>query len=298
MAPLLSFLPTGIRERARSARRAGRRWKSQLVKRLHRPNVYRLRTPERVGVVFTAPSDMRVDERLFLYGLVRGFQPERVLEIGVLQGGGGAIMANAMEDNGRGQIIGVDPAPDLKVRASHLHGRYRVIAKPSPDAIPEARAAAGGLFDLVLVDGLHQYRQVVRDIEGVLPHLADGAYVLFHDAFHFGVATAIREALEAHPALHDCGYACRTARIHYDPVTPYNGFRMLRFAAAPIADVERVVAPIYAAAGKVPPPFDRDMVDHDCWYCRAVEPCPRCRQRAASGQPAAARPVDAHATAP
>lgn len=145
-----------------------------MVKRLTRPNIYRLSTPERIGVVFTAPADMRIDERMFLYGLVRGFQPDRVLEIGVLQGGGGAIMANAMEETGKGVIIGLDPAPDLKVRKADLHGRYRVISKPSPEGIPEAVEAAGGPFDFVLVDGLHKHSQVRRDIAGIVPHLTEG----------------------------------------------------------------------------------------------------------------------------
>src|SRR5688572_16181894 len=157
MGKLSSLIPPGAREVVRSIRRRAGRLKTQVVRRLCRPNVYRLGTPERVGVVFTAPSDMRVDERLFLYSLVRGFQPQRVLEIGVRHGGGGAIMAHALEENGAAMIIGLDPSPDLKVRPSALHGRYRVIAKPSPDAIPEARKAAGGPFDFVLVDGLHQY---------------------------------------------------------------------------------------------------------------------------------------------
>jgi predicted O-methyltransferase YrrM len=275
------MIPARLKELLRQTRRAARRVKANAVKRLTRPNVYRLSTPERVGVVFSAPSDMRVDERLFLYSLVRGFQPERALEIGVLRGGGGAIMANAMEENGRGLIIGLDPAPDLRVRPRDLHGRYRVITRPSPEGLPEARDAAGGAFDFVLVDGLHQYSQVRRDIEGVLPHVADGAYVLFHDAFHYGVATAIREAVESNPNLHDCGYACRTARIHSDPVTPYNGFRLLRFATSRVADVEREVARIYAAEGEAPPPLRRDALDHDVWYCRAVKPCARCAARIA-----------------
>jgi predicted O-methyltransferase YrrM len=284
---------------ARSARTYVTAAAAPIARRMRRPNVYRLDTPERVGVVFTAPSDMRVDERLFLYSLVRGFRPERALEIGVLQGGGGAIMANAMEENGVGVIIGLDPSPQLAVRPADLHGRYRVIARPSPEGIAEARAAAGGPFDFVLVDGLHQYSQVRRDIEGLLPHLADGAYVLFHDAFHFGVATAIREAVLADPALHDCGYACRTARIHHDPVTPYNGFRLLRYAASAVEDVERVVAPMYAAAGKAPPPLTQHMLDHDGWYCRSVAPCPRCRERLAAGESLARRrepASESHAT--
>jgi predicted O-methyltransferase YrrM len=237
VSALKSLLPENVRSALRGVRRKARAAGKRAAARIKRPNLYRLDTPERVGVIFTAPSDMRIDERLFLYSFVRGFQPERVLEIGTFQGGGGAIMANALEEiGGRGRIVAIDPEPDLRVKEKDFHGRYTVIRKFSPDAIPEAREQVGGPFDFALVDGLHTYDQVKRDIAGLLPHLADGAYVLFHDAFHYGVATAIREAVEGEPRLlHDCGYVCRTARVGSHPYTPYNGFRLLRCASGPLA---------------------------------------------------------------
>jgi len=113
------------------------------------------------------------------------------------------------------------------------------------------------------------------------------AYLLFHDAFHYGVATAIREAVEANPALVDCGYPCRTANVYADPVTPYNGFRLLRWTAAPVAprsvDVEQVLDPIYAEHKRPRPPYRTDMLNHDIWYCRAVSPCEYCRTKQAAG---------------
>ena len=54
-------------------------------------------------------------------------------------------------------------------------------------------------------------RQVVRDIAGLLPHLADGADGLFHDAFHFGVATAIGEGVAADARL------LRSGGLHLRP---------------------------------------------------------------------------------
>lgn len=297
MAKLSAWLPPRVKEVVHDARRSAKRLRSRLVRRLSRPNLYRLDTPERVGVVFTAPSDMRIDERLFLYSLVRGFRPDRALEIGVLQGGGGAIMANAMEDNGKGIIIGLDPAPNLRVRSADLHGRYTVITQPSPQGVPDARAAAGGPFDFVLIDGLHMHEQVRKDIDAVLPHLADGAYVLFHDAFHYGVATAIREAVESEPRLYDCGYACRTANFH-DPATPYNGFRLLRFGQSPVVDVQRTVEPLYAQAGKPMPSLTEEVLDHDVWYCRAVKPCPRCAARGAPTPNGDGLGHERHAAAP
>ena len=61
MGSLSLMIPPGLRELARKTRRAARRATSGTVQRLKRPNLYRLDTQERVGVVFTAPSDMRVD---------------------------------------------------------------------------------------------------------------------------------------------------------------------------------------------------------------------------------------------
>ena len=274
-----ALLPVPVRSSLKQARRAVRDGLRAVGRRMRRPNLYRLDTPERVGVVYTAPSDMRIDERIFLYAFVRGFQPERALEIGVLRGGSAAIITNAMEENGKGRLIGIDPAPDITIPWDHYHGRYTLVRKPSPEAVAEARAAAGGPFDFVLIDGLHIYDQVGRDIAAVLPVVSDGAYILFHDAFHYGVATAIREAVESNPGLQDCGYPCRTAVTGVDPWTPYNGFRLLRCdaSAARSVDVERTVAPAYAARGQMRPELRRDSLNHDLWYCRAVSPCDRCR---------------------
>ena len=283
-ALMKSMVPEPVRAGLKKARRRLRDTVRAASRRLTRPNLYRLDTPERVGVAFTAPSDMLLDERLFLYAFVRGFRPQKALEIGVLRGGSAAVIANAMQENGIGMLAGIDPEPDMKVKWADLHGRYTLVRECSPQGIPAAvEAVGGGPLDFVLIDGLHMYDQVVKDIAGVLPHLADGAYVLFHDAFHYGVATAIREAVEANASLVDCGYPCRTANHWADPAMPYNGFRLLRYAAAAgerSVDVERVLEPLYAAEGKPRPPLTREVLNHDLWYCRCVKPCPRCEAAA------------------
>jgi predicted O-methyltransferase YrrM len=265
-----------MRTIARRARDVLKRKQKAISRRLSRPHLYDLDSAERVGVVFKAPSDMRIDERIFLYALVRGLRPQRALEVGILQGGGGAIMANAMEENGRGSIIGLDPDPNITVRERDFHGRYKVLRRPSPEGVAEAAAMAGGAFDFVLIDGLHRYDQVRQDIDAVKQFLASDSYVLFHDAFHYGVAEAIKEAVAADERWIDCGYVCQTARIDNDPFTPYNGFRLLRFGPAKVVDAFDVVSPIYAEAGKTAPVPSRDMLDHDGWFCRKIEPCAKC----------------------
>jgi predicted O-methyltransferase YrrM len=289
LSSIKSLVPEPLKAPLKRARGAVRDQLRKVKRRLNRPNLFDLHSPERAGVIYSAQSGMRTDEKLFLYAFARGFRPQRALEIGVAKGGSASIITNAMEENGVGKLVGVDPTPNLIVAWKDLHGRYTLIAKPSPDAIPEAREAAGGPFDFVLIDGLHFYDPVRKDIAAILPFLADGAYLLFHDAFHYGVATAIREFLEQNPQLVDCGYPCRTANT-YDPLTPYNGFRLLRWTAAPVAprsvDVEQVLDPLYAAEHKPRPPLRREILNHDIWHCRVVSPCDYCRVH---GPPKAAR---------
>ena len=286
LSTLKSLLPAPVKSSLGSARKAMRERLHGVSRRLHRPNLFDFDTPERVGTAYVAQSGMRVDEKLFLYGFVRGFRPHRGLEIGVAKGGSALITTNAMEEVGHGHHVGVDPTPNLKIKWKDLHNRFTLIAKPSPEAIPEAHAAAGGDFDFVLVDGLHFYDPVKKDIAAVMPTLADGAYILFHDAFHYGVATAIGEALDAHPGLVDCGYPCRTANTYSDPLTPYNGFRLLRWTKSQPAprsvDVEQVLEPLYAEQKLPRPPLRRDVLNHDIWHCRAVSPCDYCRAKQAT----------------
>ena len=299
LSALKSFLPAPVRSSLGGVRRLVRERMKRVSRRIHRPDLYDFHSPERVGTVYAAESGMRVDEKIFLYAFVRGFRPHRALEVGVAKGGSALIITNAMEEVGHGRLVGVDPEPNLKIAWKDLHGRYTLIPRPSPDAIPEAREAAGGPFDFVLIDGLHFYDPVTRDIDAILPHLADGAYLLFHDAFHYGVATGIKDAIEAHPNLVDCGYPCRTANVYADEATPYNGFRLLRRTAAPVAprvvDVEQVVDPLYAEQHKARPPLRREVLNHDIWSCRVVGPCEYCREKqarqakAAATQPTATR---------
>ena len=50
---------------------------------------------------------------------------------------------------------------------------------------------AGGLFDLVLIDGDHTGAGVHRDATGVLSVAAPGAHLLFHDCFNPDVAAGL-----------------------------------------------------------------------------------------------------------
>jgi cephalosporin hydroxylase len=117
-------------------------FRKQISQRIHRPNVFDLHTKERLGVVYANPSEMSLNEKFFLYALVRGSRPQNVIEIGSRHGGSASIIASAMMDINpatTATIFGVDPENAITVRSSRLFDRFKLVQMPSPEGVHEAR---------------------------------------------------------------------------------------------------------------------------------------------------------------
>ena len=229
-----------------------------------RPNLYNLKFPERVGCIYHEPSDMCVTDRLMLFALVRGLRPAFALEIGVRWGGSARIITNAMEENGLGKLVGIDPMPEaFRARPSDLHGRYTLIEGYSPQAIPIAVAKLSGKLDFVFIDALHIYDAVLADFRGCLPYLADGAHVLIHDTYHQGIDQAISDMLRDNPEFVDCGFLTRNAPA-LSPVT-YQGLRLIRKGSV---ESKKLISEVYERNNKTPPLFTRDVWNYDVYYNR------------------------------
>lgn len=184
-----------------------------------------------MDVIADAPVLMQRSERLLLYGLVVGLRPARNLEIGTHKGGSAMIIVTALDDVGAGTLVCIDPAsvvdPAHWQRIAH---RATLLEGSSPEVLEPALATAGGHFDFVLIDGDHTYPGVLRDIEGVLPVLADEAYVLFHDAHFRDVRGAIDQALLLHRReLVDCGLLSVEQNVEIENAVVWGGLRLLRF---------------------------------------------------------------------
>jgi len=183
--------------------------------------------PENIAVVFREPHDMPIGDRITLYGLIRGLRPARYLEIGVRWGGSARIVATAMEANGKGQAVGLDPnLKSFRPRKRELFGRFSGIEGFSPEDTSRAVDVLGGPPDFVFIDAVHTYAAVKVDLAGVVQHLAPNATILLHDAFHQGINQAVSEFLEEHIEYHDAGIVSRHP-TGGDPVS-YSGLRMLR----------------------------------------------------------------------
>lgn len=200
-----------------------------LSNRLWRPNLFNPKSAERIGAVYWKPSDMCEPDKIMLYAIVRGFHPERVLEIGARWGSGARIISSALEDTGFGKAVGIDPeTAAFRPTASDLFGRYELINGYSPEAIPLAVERLGGAIDLAFIDAMHTHDHVLADLRGVLPHIREGGHILLHDTFHAGINAAITKTIASNPSLFDCGFITRHPTINDDAPVAYQGLRLIR----------------------------------------------------------------------
>jgi hypothetical protein len=192
----------------------------------------------RMDLLLDAPAMLLLPERILLYALVRGLRPQRCLEIGTHFGGSTVITAAALDDVGEGKMVCIDPKPQVpeEMWATVAH-RATMIRGSSPQSLAEARAAAGGDFDFIFIDGDHKREPVMLDVEGVFDVAAPGAHLLFHDSHFWQVREALDACVAKYPErLLDCGMlsAMGTPNV----VTPegittrMGGLRMLRIAPA------------------------------------------------------------------
>jgi predicted O-methyltransferase YrrM len=153
-----------------------------------------------VEVIRTAPVWMTRAERLLLFTLAFTLRPQRYLEIGTLHGGSALIVCSAMNAGQTdGKIVCLDPRPQIAPETwAQLQQRATVVTGLSPQALPQTREAAGGNFDLILIDGDHTRAGVLRDANAVLSVASPGCHILFHDCFNPDVKSGIDEFARKH----------------------------------------------------------------------------------------------------
>lgn len=260
------MLGLGLRGRARNIYLGF----SEALQRFSKPRLI-FRNGENLDVVFSEPHDMPMGDRIMLYALIRGLKPRCYLEIGVRWGGSSRIVAAAMEANGFGQAVGLDPyLGNFRPRPKELHDRVRLVTGYSPEDIGKAVQTLSAAPDFVFVDAVHTYAAVKHDLTGVMPVLAESAHILFHDAFHQGVNQAVDELLAGDPGLIDMGVLSRNADIGA-PVS-YGGLRLLRKGSH---DFRTELLAAHDVANAEPPVFDKDLWDYDEYTNRIGNPLGR-----------------------
>jgi predicted O-methyltransferase YrrM len=251
----------GIKKKARYLAKEFQYW---VQNNLRRPHLFNLRNEERIGVVYHVPSDMCVTDRIMLYALVRGLKPHRALEIGVRWGGSARIITNAMQENGIGKLVGIEPITEqFRAKSQTLHDRYELVRGYSPDAIVEAVKKLDGPLDFVFIDALHIHDAALADCRGVIPHLAQGGHLLLHDTYHVGICEAVNKILREEGNFVDCGFLTRNPRVG-KPVS-YQGLRLIRLGPV---DGYDLIKKAYREAGQGEPELGSHLWNYDEYFNR------------------------------
>jgi predicted O-methyltransferase YrrM len=242
-----------------------------LVTWLKRPRLVFRGRHENIAVIFSEPHDMPIGDRVMLYALVRGLKPRAYLEIGVRWGGSARIVCHAMEANGHGKAVGIDPyMSNFRPRNRELFGRFSKIEGFSPEETGKAAEVVGGKFDFVFIDAVHTYSAVKKDLNGVLEYLSETAHIVFHDAFHQGIDQAVEEFLSDNPEFTDLGILSRNAEPR-EPVS-YAGLRVLRKGKT---SFEALLGDAHQKAGLPAPHLSREFWDFDPYANRIGNPLGR-----------------------
>ena len=122
---------------------------------------------------------------LFLFHLIRHFQPRSCVELGSCVGISAAYQAAALRLNGRGNLITLEGAPALaEIARKNLQelglDRARVINGRFEDELPRVLANSTPV-DYAFIDGHHDEQATIRYFQQFLSHLSPQAIVVFDD---------------------------------------------------------------------------------------------------------------------
>ncbi|MFL5955205.1 MAG: class I SAM-dependent methyltransferase [Gaiellaceae bacterium] len=136
----------------------------------------------------------RFGRRLGWYAIVRATRPELVVETGVHDGLGSALVLRALERNGAGTLYGFDVDPQAGwLVPQELRGRYQLVLGDVRETLP--RELADKSVDVFIHDSLHTYEHEHFELELAVAHSGASA-ILASDNAH--ATTALRDVCTEH----------------------------------------------------------------------------------------------------
>lgn len=136
--------------------------------------------------------EMSEFESAFLCGLLKKYEPKKILEVGVAAGGSTAIILQCLEDiEQEYKMYSVDVAENYyrtkdrptgflaeSIRQNLDFGEHKLF---TGNVLPNVIDDIGGEIDFVILDTKHSLPGELLDFLTVLPYLKDNAVVCMHD---------------------------------------------------------------------------------------------------------------------
>jgi predicted O-methyltransferase YrrM len=143
-------------------------------------------------------SGITREEARLMVELIERERPEATAEIGCANGGSTTVIAQALEQNGKGHHFAVDPFQTSywkdagKIRVSAANLAHRVTFH---DEYPERVFHTLPQLDFVFIDGSHLFDFTIMDFVVSDRQLKIGGIMAFHDVWMAAVRGALRFVL-------------------------------------------------------------------------------------------------------
>lgn len=138
-----------------------------------------------VGDISRVASRSPMSARV-LFQVARGLRPERALEMGTCLGISAAYVGAALDLNGQGRLVTLEGVPgQARIAGENLRGlgladRVEIVLGSFQETLGRALEAAAPL-QFAFIDGDHREDATLAYHEQMLPHLSEGAVVVFDD---------------------------------------------------------------------------------------------------------------------
>ena len=117
---------------------------------------------------------------LFLFEYVKESKSENVLEIGVRQGQSTRTILSALEENKKGKLTSIDLGDRIERIPEELLPYWIQVIGDSHNG-ETLKKVSQQKYDILLIDGDHNYEGVKADFEMYAPLVKKGGLILFHD---------------------------------------------------------------------------------------------------------------------
>lgn len=122
-----------------------------------------------------------------LYALVRAIRPTSVLELGTYAGCSTAHIEAALKKNRKGNVVTVDNLHDGREVTADLGKRVEVVREDAETYLKKTRTT----YDLIFEDLTHTTALTAAVWTHAPKRLADGGFLVSHDAMHYVVGEAV-----------------------------------------------------------------------------------------------------------
>mgnify|MGYP004000823993 FL=1 len=153
------------------------------------------------GISHKMNSNISPGECIFIHRLMMKYKPINVLEVGLANGMSTMIILNALNIIGGKILYSIDPFQKTQWNSIGLYNvsqtkgdvEHVLVEKMSDVAFDEF---SDDMFDMCLIDGPHDKKNVMSDINNTKRILKVGGIMILDDILHKGVREAITEVLK------------------------------------------------------------------------------------------------------